>query len=430
MNVSKKTPASNIAEISLSDRAKDFFNLGTIKRIFRLGNEFCNAAAPFIKHQTPLNAIQAGFGICKIIVDDLEVWPDDYFDENWTVPYTNEFNAIILKALANKPCKIIRTSEESTVIHIVQLDDVKFGYTYNTRTENVGSILTEVQNLQRAKEVLKRELWALMKNDNVILRHIKDKAKENVVVLETDDAFNPMPSLRASEYSKYLKKCIDADVSRSVMLYGPPGTGKSTMARTIIDHLGMKSFRIRVEDIGSIDTSTVFEAINVFEPEAIILDDFDRSSEQAALLETLEFFQRHVKLVIATVNNKNRLDGAILRPGRFDELVPVRQMDEDVIKKILGKEHIEHYETVKDWPIAFINEYVKRLRFMTQQEAAESIKELASRVEKITRYDDEDDNQSFPGLKSSAFPDIKSVGANNDYWMGRKIKRKKRQCNL
>ena len=178
------------------------------------------------------------------------------------------------------------------------------------------------------------------------------------------------------------------------LFHGAPGTGKSTMARTIVDALGMKSFRIRVEDISHIDSSAIFEAINIFEPDAVILDDFDRSDMQAKLLETLEFFQRHVKLVIATVNNRSRLDDAILRPGRFDELLQIKQMDDDVVKAVLGEDHADAYDVVKEWPIAFIQEYVKRLRFMTPDEAELSVKELAQRVKKLSKYDDEDEDTS------------------------------------
>jgi len=45
---------------------------------------------------------------------------------------------------------------------------------------------------------------------------------------------------------------------------------------------------------------------------------------------------------------------------------------------------------VKDWPIAFIQEYVKRRKFMTQSEAEESIRELAMRVKRLDKYEEDD----------------------------------------
>jgi len=390
--MSADTKEDNHVKREASEVIRDFFNVAKIKRFFRVGSDIFSAAQPFFEKRTALNAAKSLFFIGKVIVDDLEIWPDDYFGDSWEPPYPEDFNKIILKSLAKKPYKIIRTSDESTVIHIVNLeDDLKLGYVINTKNNFIDRLCVETKYLERSKDVIRKELWRSLKDDNIILRRATRKIDDNSVNLEADDDFIPMPSKRAQEYSAYLKKCINANVSRSVLLYGPPGTGKSTMARTIMSDLKLKTFRIRVEDVGYIETSTLFEAINIFEPDAVIIDDFDRSGEQSAMLEILEYFQRHVKVVIATVNNRNRLDEAILRPGRFDELLQIKQMDDDVVKAVLGEEHSSSFEIVKEWPIAFIQEYVKRLKFMSKEEAEFSVKELAQRVKRLNQYDDDDE---------------------------------------
>lgn len=395
---------SLIIKSSPLEKMRDFFNVGKIKRIFRVGTEIFNAAQPFIEKQTPINAVKSAVMIGKVIVDDLEIWPDEYFDDRWESPYPIDFNKIILSALAGKPYQVIRTSDEAILIHIVSLrPDIKVGYVLNTRSNFVDRICVEIAKLDEAKKVIKQELWSMLKNENVVLRRVDRRGEyENCNVdFEIDDAFNPMPSKKAAEYSQYLKKCIDAGVSRSVLLYGPPGTGKSTMARTIISTLGLRSFRIRVEDIANISTSTIFEAISIFEPDSIVIDDFDRLGDQAAMLEVLEYFQRHTKLIIATVNEKRRLEDAILRPGRFDELLQIKQMDEDVIRVVLGEENAESFDIVKDWPIAFVQEYVKRRRFMTREEAEASTKELAQRVLEMNNSDDDNDVERVLVSKTS-----------------------------
>lgn len=385
--------SSSLASDSI-DFARNFFNITKIKRAFRLGSDIFGALQPFIEKQTPLNAVRSALMVGKVIVDDFEIWPEDFFSVNWDAPYPSEFNKLILEALSGKSYSISRTADQSIVVHIVQVDDVKFGYMINTTTKYVDKIYVEIDKLEKAKLIIKKELWRVLKDDNIVLHHIRRPPSTNSYFtpfsIEADDAFRPMASRRADEYSKYLKKCIDAGVTRSVMLYGPPGTGKSTMARTIVSNLSMKSLRLRVDDISNIDPVTVYEAINIFEPDAIILDDFDRLETQVSLLETLEFFQRHVKLVIATVNNRNRLDNALLRPGRFDELLQISQMDEDIVRSVLGDDHSNSFEIVKDWPVAFIQEYVKRRRFMSPEEAEVSVKELAQRVKKISRDVDND----------------------------------------
>ena len=374
---------------------KDVLSAGKIKSAIKVGAEVFSAIVPFIEDPNWWSGIRAAFAVGKVAIERVEFWSDDYFaGDEWSIPYTRDFNTLVLRAISQYPYETIKASDETVVIRSIDMDGIKVAYPYNVNMKTVSSVYVETLKLDEAKQKIKMLLWDMYKDTNLVMRQNKRAQHsdvESTVVLEPDDAFVSMPSQRAAEYASYLKKCIDANVSRSVMLYGPPGTGKSTMARTVVDTLGMRSFRIRVEDVASLESSTLFEAINIFEPDAIILDDFDRANSQAQLLETLEFFQRHVKLVIATVNDRNSLDEAILRPGRFDELIFVKNMEKDVVIAVLGPDHSDAYETVKNWPIAFIQEYVKRRKFMSKEEAEESTVELAMRVKRLEKYDDENE---------------------------------------
>lgn len=397
---------------------KELMNLGHVKKTIHVGTELFGAVSPFLEKPDWWNGCKAAFAVGKVLIDEVEVWSDDYFSgEEWTMPYSRDFNHTILSALTKFPFQTIKVSDDNRMIKLVDLDGIKVGYTVNTRSSSIDNIFVETEKVKAAQVHIKKLLWEMLKDSNVVMRQNKRmliQDDESRVVFEPDDAFHPLKSSRATDYSAYLKRCIDANVSRSVMLYGPPGTGKSTMARTIVDTLGMRSFRIRVEDVAGIESSTLFEAVSIFEPDAIILDDFDRAHAQAQLLETLEFFQRHVKIVIATVNDRNSLDEAILRPGRFDELVFVKQMDEDVVKHVLGPELADAFDVVKDWPIAFIQEYAKRRRFMTAEEAASSTAELADRVKRLQKYDDLSDVERMLAVKNKLLEGDKSPDDTSD----------------
>lgn len=380
--------------VSFVDEIKNALNVSKVKKMFRLGTDIVGAFQPFIEKPTYWNAARAIMSVGKIMVDDVEVWSDSFFDgDEWTEPYSRDFNLTILQVLARYPFTTMKTAEENSFIRLIDLDGAKVGWTYHAKLNTVDHIYVETEKLDQARATIKRLLWEQFAGKPLVMRHNRRtiiSTDEPRVIFEVDDAFHPLPSEKATEYALYLKRCLNAGVSRSVMLYGPPGTGKSTMARTLVENLNLRSFRIRVEDVSGLENSTLFEAISIFEPEAVILDDFDRAHAQAALLETLEFFQRHVKLVVATVNDKNNLDEALLRPGRFDELVMVDRMDDGVIKHMLG-EYSDGFEDVKEWPIAFIQEYQKRRRFMDPTEAAKSMAELASRVKRLDRYRDTSD---------------------------------------
>lgn len=376
-------------------KAHRFLSSQKTRKVFRTLNELVNIVQPVLEKPTALSVMKAVFGTAMLAATESEMWPDDYFDSSWDSPYDIEFLNVIYGILQHMPHETIVTSDRSAEIRIVtkydaQLDrNIRMGYVFMTGAGRIDRFCVPIEDVEAVKRFIKDELWKSYRNNNLVMRRQKGRpGTEASIGIDIDDDFCSMPSHRAAEHSQYLKRCIDAGINRSVMLYGPPGTGKSTMARTIIDSLGLKSFRIRVEDIGHFETSVVFEAIDIFQPDAIILDDFDRASSQSSLLETLEYFHKRVKLIIATVNDRNNLDEAILRPGRFDEMMHVKQMDDDVIKAVLGEDHADAYEIVKDWPIAFIQEYIKRRRFMTPDEAELSIKELASRVKRLETYDD------------------------------------------
>lgn len=392
------------------DNVRDFFNMAQVQRTIRIGASLFDAIYPAIDKPTWLNIARAGLNIGKIVIDDLEIWSEAYFaGDEWTQPFSNDFNKIILRALSHAKFKSIRTAEKMYTIRIIEHKGLKFGYIHSSRNRAASGVYVETEKLGEAREEIKKLLWDTYKDASLIMRcnrKIVLADNETRIVFEPDNVFESMASKRAEDYSRYMQKCLNAGVARSVMFYGPPGTGKSTIARTIVDMLKLRSFRIRVEDVGDIETSTIFEAIEIFQPDAIILDDFDRSHTQASLLETLEFFKYRVKLVIATVNNRNLLDEAILRPGRFDELIEVKQMDEEIVKKILGETMADAFEVVKDWPIAFVQEYTKRRMFMTPEEAEDSTRELAQRVKRLEKYDNDEPNISgiYRTLKKSKKP--------------------------
>ena len=386
------------------EEIRRYLSVTKVKRMFSLGTELFGAAAPFLEKPTWWNAGKAAFAMGKVMVEDVEVWADDYFGgDEWTEPYSGDFNQTLLHVLQKFPYERIKTAEDNTFVRVCNLPNgIKCGWTYVGRLQQVDHIYVETARLEEARAFIKSLLWEQFKGQSLVMRknnRMVMSGDEARVIFEVDDAFESKLSKRAVDYATYLKRPLDEGVSRSVMFYGPPGTGKSTLARTIVERMGLRSFRIRIGDLGNLDNATLFEAINIFEPDSVILDDFDRAHGQATLLETLEFFQQRVKLVIVTVNNRKSLDDALMRPGRIDELILIDKMDEEVVKHVLGQ-YADGYELVKDWPIAFIGEYVKRRRYMSSEEAAESVKELTRRVDEMTHYrgDSNDDMQRMLNL--------------------------------
>jgi transitional endoplasmic reticulum ATPase len=130
---------------------------------------------------------------------------------------------------------------------------------------------------------------------------------------------------------------------KAIILFGPPGTGKTTFAKGIASRLQWPFVEIQPAEIGgegaerqakllaeSLARVAGLVAAVVFVDEVEDLASMRHESRKVSPSVTNEFLKQiprlreapHHLLVCAT-NWVSRLDGAFLRPGRFDSILPV-----------------------------------------------------------------------------------------------------------
>jgi adenylate kinase family enzyme len=177
-------------------------------------------------------------------------------------------------------------------------------------------------------------------------------------------------------------------IPRSVLLEGPPGTGKSTAVRMIVRDLGFRSLHIDLralaiggEDVrASADISPRLRGwITVLRPDAVIIDDIDRVLDDTQLFDLLEWMSRKCKLVAATANVTENMAPALLRPGRFDEVIRVDEPEPALVRRLVGDDAAV-FERVKAWPVAYVAEYAKRAKSLGREAAWSELDELEARV--------------------------------------------------
>lgn len=186
-------------------------------------------------------------------------------------------------------------------------------------------------------------------------------------------------SAKADELKKLILQFNNVGINRSLFLYGPPGTGKTTLAFKLLSDLGYRTIVFSASNkLCTFDL--IKNLIDLLKIDAIIIDDFDQFTQTNKTLDLLEMFNKKLKVLIGIANTLKEFNVAILRPGRFDEIILVDQLDDACISGVLGALTNQYMKRVQKWPIAFIHELVKKSQFLSQKELDLYVDELDKRV--------------------------------------------------
>ena len=143
-------------------------------------------------------------------------------------------------------------------------------------------------------------------------------------------------------------KRLGATVPKGILLHGPPGTGKTLLAKAVAEesgaHFFSQSAAAFVEmfaGLGAARIRRLFDIARKHEPAIIFIDELDAVGGQRGagtdsereqtlnqlLVEMDGFNSRGQLVVIAASNLLEKLDPALLRPGRFDRQIFVSPPD-------------------------------------------------------------------------------------------------------
>ena len=155
---------------------------------------------------------------------------------------------------------------------------------------------------------------------------------------------------------------LDIDPPAGVLLYGPPGTGKTMLARAVAsdsdaNFIPVEGPELMNKYVGESERAVrrVFEQARANTPAVVFFDEIDsvgatRTDEGSSpatervvsqLLTELDGIEgRGGVTVVGTTNRPDRLDDALLRPGRFDRAVEVSLPDASDRAEIL-RAHVD-----------------------------------------------------------------------------------------
>ena len=141
---------------------------------------------------------------------------------------------------------------------------------------------------------------------------------------------------------------LGARVPRGVLLHGPPGTGKTLLAKAVAHESGARfyaqsaaGFVEMFAGLGAARVRRLFRIARKNEPAIIFIDELDavgghrgfgitgeKDQTLNQLLIEMDGFNSTDRLVVIAASNLlDKLDAALLRPGRFDRQIYVAPPD-------------------------------------------------------------------------------------------------------
>jgi cell division protease FtsH len=149
---------------------------------------------------------------------------------------------------------------------------------------------------------------------------------------------------------------VGAQVPKGVLLHGPPGTGKTLLAKAVAHESGAQffsqsaaSFVEMFAGLGAARIRRLFREARKHAPAIVFIDELDavggrrgsdisgeREQTLNQLLVEMDGFPSTDRVVVMAASNLlEKLDPALLRPGRFDRQVFVAPPDVEGRKQIL-----------------------------------------------------------------------------------------------
>lgn len=187
----------------------------------------------------------------------------------------------------------------------------------------------------------------------------------------------------------------ELEVPKGILLTGDPGVGKTMFAKAFANEVNATLFFASGADfaelyvgVGAKRVRNLFKSARMAAPAIIFIDEFDavgnrenmgndteRLSVVNQFLTEMDGLNKKEDIfVIATTNYENKIDKALLRPGRIDKKINIPLPDKETRKKIIQK-YLGNYS---------VNEIdLETLGLRTQLYSGSSLKNLVDEAKSL-----------------------------------------------
>ena len=199
--------------------------------------------------------------------------------------------------------------------------------------------------------------------------------------------------LDLEEFKEQHLKYLRDKVPRTYLLAGKQGCGKTSFALQLATLTRGRTLRIDANGLTSVGTKDLDLIIQSLSPNFLVIDDLDRCAELEKSLPTLfstltDFKGKFPNVTVCiTINDITKLDAALLRPGRIDEIKEFEDPNatdrEEILRgylKEFGIEGIEDLSEVVKCTEGLTGGYLKEVAMQLKYRPQPRVLKLVSRM--------------------------------------------------
>lgn len=228
-------------------------------------------------------------------------------------------------------------------------------------------------------------------NDLVFEKDVIKGIPENAIIFpEKQEIFDYIDAWVESE-NYFYERGINHKIG--ILLYGDPGTGKTTFAKVLATKYNLSLIKLSLNNLSKIIVKEDFwehieQSIVVLEDIDVLISkrgdsvtSADRENFQA-LLQILDGINSCKKTIfLATTNYIDRLDPALIRDGRFDIKIEMKNFDYDEAVKMCNKFEVNSEVILRDEHFPINPAYLQnKIITLQMKEINEKLKQKAQRI--------------------------------------------------
>ncbi len=384
--------------MSIADRM-----LARAKQVLEIGSEAADVLVHLQHSPSAIGLAAVGMRVVNSVREHRGQNPEEYFAD-WK---PLELGALASQALialrtdAGVRCREVPSMHDGTPALLTQIDGFEIGWAISgtlKRNANAQARKTWIPTDADPEPILQRigqTLWTYISSPTGLIGVSPTRAdgEDGATTLLADDKEEILPSAKGRELHERIALFRSKGLHRSLFILGEPGVGKSCLLRYVASLHGGFRLRLRLSQLEGLDPKKLIGIVKLLRPDVLVIDDFDRyvmsnsydskehTPESTAMLDPLEVFNQLIPLVLVSANFSKSITKALLRPGRFSELITLDELDADLYAQLLpdAPEKIIAQLQRQKVPVAYIEELKKRVTALGYDAA---VKEMISLVER------------------------------------------------